>query len=84
MDTVSHLAGPWITIEGRGIQRCLICGEKLIDTKGQASADGDNTPLFWGKGCFVQVTVNENPQRWSVLPDNGERLPKDSCIDLVE
>ena len=83
--TVSHLAGPSITISGRVIQRCLICGYKLCDSLNCAmpmNTDG-TMPRFatWEKGSFVQIEGN----RSSIIPEEVEgKLPDDSCIDLVE
>lgn len=34
MQTVTHIAGPVMNIDGRAIQRCAVCGEKLIDSRG--------------------------------------------------
>jgi hypothetical protein len=87
MNTVSHLAGPWVDFGGRIIQRCVVCGEKLCDNKNTAqplNADG-SVPTFptFERGHFIQVSVGENPRR---LVDIGEseKIPPDSCIALVE
>lgn len=37
VDTVSHIAGPAMAICGRVIQRCAVCGEKLVDSKNVAA-----------------------------------------------
>lgn len=80
-DTITHIAGPPITACGRLIQRCSLCGEKLVDSKNTASPDGRG-PGTWQVGRLVQVTEG-NPQRWTLL-DDTEKLPDDSCLELVE
>jgi hypothetical protein len=85
MSTVTHLAGPAITVGSRVIQRCCICGAKLCDSENCAmplEPDG-SIPEFptWEKGRLIQVEEG-NPTRYSVLPDM-EKLPEDSCIDMV-
>lgn len=84
--TTTHIAGPAITACGRLIQRCSLCGEKLVDSKGvmvQANEDGTFDPIpTWEVGRLVQVEGG-NPTRYSLLPDT-DKLPEDSCLDLVE
>lgn len=86
-ETVTHVAGPAMHVAGRTIQRCALCGDKLVDSKNTAmplrpdgTADSIST---WEAGRLIQVTVGENPTRYLLLPDT-DRLPKDSCIDLIE
>ena len=86
-ETVTHIAGVPITVCGRVIQRCSLCGEKLVDSKNCAmllEEDG-STPIMptWEVGRLVQVSVGENPARYLLLPDT-DRIPKDSCLELVE
>lgn len=87
MNSTSHLAGAAITVEGRLIQRCAICGDKLIDSKNcfiAATTRENDTFSSWKPGMFVRVTTG-NPQQWELLEDSGDgKLPDDSCIDLVE
>lgn len=85
--TVTHIAGPAITVCGRVIQRCSCCGDKLADSRGammMLNPDG-SPPEFptFPAGRLIQQTVGQNPTRWLVLPDT-DQLPDDSCIDLVE
>ena len=84
--STTHIAGNHITVNGRTIQRCALCGEKLIDSKNQAGVIGPNGELpgvaTWQPGRLVSVSGG-NPSRSVLLPD-AERLPDDSCIDLVE
>jgi hypothetical protein len=86
METVTHIAGPAITACGRTIQRCSLCGEKLVDDKNCAmplredgTADSIGT---WEVGRLVQVEGG-NPTRYSLLPDT-DKLPEDSCLALLE
>ena len=87
MNTVTHIAGPAMTVGNRTIQRCCLCGEKLIDDKNQMSPinpDGtiDKTPT-WEPGRLIQTTVNTNPTQYILLPDT-DKLPPDTCLDLIE
>lgn len=84
--STTHIAGPVITIGSRKIQRCSVCGEKLGDNlpflQGRvASAGGPPEFLSWPVGELVQFDGN----RQSVLAHaDGDQLPDDSCIGLVE
>jgi len=84
--TTTHIAGPALNIGGRTIQRCSLCGEKLVDDLRMASPvnpDGSAPSVgTWEVGRLVQVEGG-NPTRWSLLPDT-DKLPADSCISLVE
>lgn len=89
MRTVTHIAGAPITLGGnypRVIQRCSLCGEKLVDSKGMMAPVGpDGTAPSvgtWEVGRLIQVEGG-NPTRFSLLPDS-EQLPDDSCLALVE
>ena len=82
--TLTHIAGPRLTIDGRVIQRCMLCGAKLCDSAGSMSISTDGRqPEFptWPVDALVQVEVG-NPTRYSVLPES-DLLPKDSCIDFA-
>jgi hypothetical protein len=84
-DTITHIAGVTLTVCGRKIQRCSLCGAKLCDSENTAmplNPDG-SVPEFptWPTGRFVQVEAG-NPTRSSLLPDS-DRLPNDSCIDFA-
>lgn len=86
MDSVTHIAAPFIIANGRTIQRCALCGEKLIDDKNCAmplKPDGTADSIgTWEAMRLVRVTVG-NPQRWELLPDS-DKLPEDSCLVLIE
>lgn len=89
-ETVTHVAGPVVIFpDGRSIQRCACCGEKLCDSKGQAGPDepDGSDPAFyhWTERALVQVEGG-NPEHYSVIGDfvECESLPEDFCIALVE
>lgn len=86
MNSTTHIAGPAITACGRLIQRCSLCGDKMVDSKGMMAPinpDG-STPSIgtWEVGRLVRVTTG-NPQHWELLPGT-DKLPDDSCLELVE
>jgi hypothetical protein len=86
MNSVTHITGCELNICGRVIQRCSLCGEKLIDSLNESrplKPDGtDPGVLVWPVGRLVQVSSG-NPKR-SVLLDETDKLSEDSCIVLVE
>jgi len=86
MGSVTHIAGADITINGRVIQRCSLCGEKLCDSKGAMGEVGPNgeAPKYrtWEVGRLIRVTFG-NPTLSELLPD-GHKLPEDSCLSLIE
>jgi hypothetical protein len=87
MTTVTHIAGPSLDVCGRVIQRCSMCGEKLVDNKNCAAPlneDGSvpSTPT-WGVGRLVRVTEG-NPTWYELLDDSDGKLPADTCLDLIE
>ena len=88
-ETVTHVAGPVVTIAGRSIQRCACCGDKLCDSKGQVGLCGPDgaAPEFchWTERALVQVEGG-NPTQFSLVGDfvECEALPEDFCLALVE
>lgn len=86
MESVTHIAGPKITACGRIVQRCSLCGEKLCDSNrtAMASEPGRPAPEFptWEVGRLVRITSG-NPTAYQLL-DDSNKLPEDSCIDLIE
>ena len=84
-DTITHIAGATITVEGRVIQRCSLCGAKLCDSEGcmMLLEPGKIASEFptWETGRLVQVTAG-NPTQSILLPE-ADRLPLDSCIVFV-
>ena len=83
---VAHLAGPHVWINGRCLQRCLVCGAKLADlqnTSIQPEAD-DEYPDFpgWPEGQWVQVSPG-NPTAYRVLSDLQGNIPESNCERLA-
>jgi hypothetical protein len=86
--TVTHIAGPTITICGRSIQRCPWCGFKLRDNKGemtQAPEHEESPFMVFPSGRMVRVATDEETRttNYTVLADTNE-LPPDSCEGMVE
>ena len=87
---IVHLAGNAVCLDGRIIQRCLICGEKLADNLNCAmpvEPDGSD-PVFptWGIGAWVEIEGNR-----SIMVGKSERpemsaseIPDGCCLELVE
>jgi hypothetical protein len=91
--TITHIAAPWISINGRLIQRCGVCGEKLIDSKNKTIAipkgmKGDEGPEkligTWQPGALVRATVDQNPTQFTLLHADEGFYPEDGCIESVE
>jgi hypothetical protein len=81
---MTHIAGPAIHV-GFTIQRCSLCGAILIDSRGTAMpiTEKDPNPKIstWEVGRLVRVETG-NPICWTLL-ENTDRLPDDSCIDII-
>lgn len=86
-ETVTHVAGPVVTIAGRSIQRCPVCGEKLCDSLGQAGPlEPDGSPpkfCHWQQKALVRVTSG-NPTQYEMVGEFGDPMPDDFCLALVE
>lgn len=86
--TITHIAAQMVCIGARCIQRCALCGKLLVDNKNEGrplNPDGTDpgTPA-WPHGHLIRV-VEGNPRAMYVFDHNdGEKLPKDSCFDMVE
>jgi hypothetical protein len=84
--SITHIAGPKITACGRIIQRCSLCGYKLVDSRGVAVAQNEDGTFpeigHWQVGRLVRVT-DGNPTCFELL-DDTDKLPDDSCLALVE
>lgn len=88
--SVTHLAAPHVTISGRTVQRCCICGEKLLDSLGtSAPLNPDGTePDFptWATGTLIRFS-GQQPQaqvRVGSWDEVETALPADLCLALVE
>lgn len=85
-----HLAGNAVVLDGRVIQRCLICGEKLCDSLNVAMPVMPNGQpgrfCTWGVGAWIEQDGN----RTSLVAEtdtprfSAEEIPPGCCIDLVE
>lgn len=88
-NSVTHVAGPVIKVYNRLIQRCPICGEKLIDNYGfipKKKSDGTKTKIqTWREGALVRYRTSELvPSLVGDFWDEQQKLPKDFCLALVE
>lgn len=87
--SVTHVAGPPVTIGERTVQRCALCGEKLLDNKNTVAPIGPNgePPDFpvWRERSLVTVSEG-NPTSFILAGDFAavEELPEDFCLALVE
>jgi hypothetical protein len=93
-DTTTHVAGPVIIVPDhrsktdRMIQRCVVCGHKLVDSLGQmvVVSEGEEvgSACHFGERRYIRITEG-NPQR---LEDVGcfihDDQPQDFCLSLVE
>lgn len=88
--SVSHWAGPPAEIAGRIIQRCAICGEKLLDNLNvgiPVGPDGQpGTFATWEPGRFVRWSGEQSRSETIVqeerTDDGRYRLPADCCLNL--
>lgn len=71
-----------VQIKNRVIQRCLVCGFKLLDTE-----DSDprmNMPSSWPVGAIIEV----GPKYTMVIDFTSKpiinKVPKNFCVDLIE
>lgn len=85
---VSHLAGAVVSWQGRFMrQRCLWCGEILIDydvsRMAVAVEDGEEPrpPATWSVEQFVRVDGHASSL---VSTDENDRTPEDACFHLPQ
>ena len=89
MKTV-HVAGPPVVINGRVVQRCAWCGEKLLDSKNTVGLIGPNgePPTFptYGERRLIEFEPGDGFVRSIDVGDfvETEELPPEFCHDLVE
>lgn len=76
-DTVTHVAGIIITIGGRTLQRCAVCGEKLYDS-GSELPGRKFPPSSYIRMSFVEL---ETTILGNLLEDD---IPSDTCVNMVE
>lgn len=85
-----HLSGPVLQIDNRILQRCLICGQKLLDSeehKLEAVVLGSTVGVFtYTAGSWVEVRENSSSvvgtQFGSVLASGA--MPDNSCVGMIE
>lgn len=83
--SVTHIAGLVIEIGPRVIQRCGVCGEKLVDNKDVAMPVREDGSVDKIATWCVGGLVRREGHRWHAIAHvNGEDLPADNCLDLVE
>lgn len=78
---VTHIAGVFVGLAGRIIQRCACCGYKLVDNKNTASPDGA-TMSTWASGALVEIDGNRSSMVG--MYEDPNPLPANFCINLVE
>lgn len=94
MSTV-HLAGLRVEIAGRIIQRCAICGYKLVDSKNiMVLAKPDGTPEYdiptWEPYSLVSMEVDGSRTCFHLMEPEpaengkGNKIPEGFCVDLIE
>lgn len=83
---VTHLTGPVITIGPRVIQRCAVCGLKLVDNVNYPlKTDGTVEAIpVWQPRCFIRQ--EGDPPTWTAVCDlnDDDDVPEDFCLELVE
>jgi len=85
MNSIVHMAGPVIHLNGRAIQRCPICGYKLVDTKGMMTVldgEGNAEVKMWIPGQAIEVTEGF-PTEFRILPEITV-WPENNCFVLCE
>lgn len=85
--SVTHVAGPPVVFNCRVIQRCVVCGEKLLDSlrcMAPLNPDGSQ-PSFptYPERHYIHVDGNQTTVGVDYLTLNVDE-PVDFCIDLVE
>lgn len=89
IDKVVHLAGPIVMIDGRLIQRCVVCGEKLLDSKNamvavptNRQAEDDTELAHWEEGYLIEFSGSQQVAL-GMFESEGP-LPDEFCLSLVE
>lgn len=92
MGATTHVAGPYLGFkkESRIIQRCMCCGEKLIDADPSRcmvpSDQADRSFATFKTGDLVEVSGDGQCTRFSVVGsfDQPDAFPENFCLALVE
>lgn len=92
-EPIIHLAGNAVTVGGRVIQRCAICGEKLCDSvrAAVAAAAGEAAEFSVYKvGSWVKAVPRPGTEALLLRvggtesPALGGEIPEGCCLELVE
>ena len=85
--SVTHVAGPVVNINGRIIQRCVVCGDKLFDNlRMMVMLKEDGTPpnaLTFPERHVVTVDGGRKTVGGDFADDNV-LIPADFCLESVE
>ena len=76
--SVTHIAAPPVILENRIIQRCSLCGSKLIDMPKPSIQDEKPPDTPWIAGKFVNVG-----DTCSIMLPFTDEIPSDLCLDKV-
>lgn len=87
--SVVHLAGNHVCIGGRVIQRCLVCGYKLIDVDASrcmvaSTKPEDLTIKSFGVGHLIEVDGNHSSDIGNTLDPHFDQPWDNCCLELVE
>ena len=86
MNSATHIAGPHFHKGRRVIQRCMVCGMKIVDSRDlDVPRRADGIPLHVGTfkcGAFVRVRNVGGVRTWRVV--KRDSLPGDFCLEMVE
>lgn len=90
-NSLVHVAGTVFRCEGRVIQRCAVCGVKVVDSaEAPPILDDKGKPVdtkVWVAGDFVELVprVINTPERLVFVGHwNTDPAPVNFCLELVE
>lgn len=97
-DTTVHVAGPAVSVKGRVVQRCNICGLKLVDWEDKdwvpgaeklTPPEGTPEPSLFTESAYVRERTKDGVVLFSYVPvpedeDPNLDYPADGCLHLVE
>ena len=76
--SVTHIAAPPVVLEDRIIQRCSLCGMKLIDMPKPSIQDEKPPDKPWIPGKFISVSED-----FQVMMPFTDYIPTDLCYYVV-
>lgn len=73
---MTHLCGQWMTAHGILRQRCMWCGEKVLElsTQGSVCTDAVHEMGTWVDESYTPVPTKS--------PEEEHMYPDGSCVDL--